>query len=269
MSVNKSFIILKGGIGNTRFYKRIGTTKNFAGNKGGPTKLEFQTLPSLSRMRQNASEAGVCFEASSILASFLYPKPFKKPQGQSRTDFMKILKSTFPDDTINPPGTRSLTFGQNPLLMVEGFKNKHFSENLFGNVCSAQYSVIWNTLPGTCGVNFPNGIYEGDWIKFPKSATHFRIFVRGMRIFDYIYNPTVQKYLTLGNVILDSAVSVINPIYPPSVGPFTVAYTDGVSMTSDEGMFMVMGVIFYQFINGIYNPLWGVTGDVVLNMGTP
>ena len=264
MATNKSQFLYSGKIGNTRGYGRIRTDKKFIGLPGGPTLLEFQTRPSLLRMRQNASESGACFMAAEQLNRLLFYQYFSKSCNATKGQIVNTLKALIQTDTVNPVGQRSIQFDGSAAEYMQAFNQKCYSYANFNSVLNIPYTIDFNLVFKSFGITFSTPINQANFNVIPKGATAYKIAIRVSLFPNLVYSPTVQKYLWASDINYFTAQSGFIDMNIVQSTPFNLVLTLVDPIPSNYGVFLTGYFAFYQKISGHYNLLHQLFPAVIL-----
>jgi len=230
MARQVGIIKLKGGIGDISFYK----TKDghLARTKGGVDGKRIANDPAFQRTRENGSEFGKAAKGSKLLRTAL--RLLLRNASDSRVsnrltkEVLKIVKT----DGTNERGLRIISQGDLTLL-------KKFEFNLAGKLASllfAPYIPSIDRASGEVSMTIPDFTPE-ESIVAPNGTTHFKIVVGGAEVdFD------------AETFIYDSDASAVLPWNAATVAALVL--TAGLTANSTNPIFQVIGVEFYQEVNG-------------------
>ncbi|MBO9681061.1 MAG: hypothetical protein J7502_00070 [Flavisolibacter sp.] len=235
MAKQKGIIKLEGTIGDITFFKS--KDGYVAKEKSGPTAEQIATDPAFQRTRENGKEFGRAGKAGKVLRnavrSLIQNAADSKAVSRLTKEMMKVVKA----DTTNTRGLRNVIDGETELL--EGFD---FNINAkLGTTLYAPYSVVMDRVTGTITLNFPS-FKPADMIAAPAGATHFKIVSAGSEI-DF------EK----GENVTDVRESAILPWDGSATAVMNVAHT--VTANSTHPLFLVLGIQFFQEVNGEHYPL--------------
>src|SRR5689334_8977668 len=235
MAKQKGMFPLQGTIGNISFYKSGDTYR--ARTKGGPSAEQIATHPTFERTRENISEFGRGSRASKLLRSAFRPLlpsiPDERMVSRLNGQMIYVLKA----DTKNIRGMRTVSDGNAALLNGFEFNEKgKLSTSFF-----AQYISDINRATGELKVIIPAFIPQV-LIDAPHGATHFKLisggaevdFAKGWHSADLHFSPEL-----------------------PLINERTAEYlfNNIVSANSSHPLFLVLGIEFFQELNGTLYPL--------------
>ena len=235
MARQKGIIKLKGTMGDITFYK---TRDGYlAREKGGIDKNRIANDPAFQRTRENGLEFGRAGKAGKLLRMALRPllinaSDFRMPSRLTK-EMVKVVQA----DLVSDRGLRNVIDGETELLIG-------FEFNLNGKLDSSFFA------PYTGGIDRATGNITFDvepfvpvnMISAPSGTTHFKL-VSGGVVVDF-ENGTYELSTSETDVLpwdatTTNAVSQINAVTPNSTSP----------------LFLVVGIEYYQDINGQMYPL--------------
>lgn len=236
MASQEGIFPLKGTIGNVTFVKTKGG-KFLAQRKTSIDKTRVMTDPAFQRTRENLAEFGRAGKAGALLRSALTVllKNVKTSRLTSRmmSELMKVVKA----DAVNPRGKRKVLDAETEML--EGFEFNSGSK--LSKVLAINFSSSINRVTGLMEVVIPSFI-PGNILTAPEGSTHFKLVSAGTEI-DFengIFNT-------------DESSSGILPWDSNATAPLTLA--TNVPANSTHPLFLLLGVQFYQEVNGTQYPL--------------
>jgi hypothetical protein len=235
MAKQSGIILLEGALDNISFVK---TQDGFiAKKKTVIPKDKIQTDPSFQRTRENMSEFGAATKAGKVVrdafTSILKNTKDNRVVSRLAKDMHTILKG----DTGNVRGQRKVSAGS--LDLLKGFD---FNTNAkLSSTLHAAYTPNIDRAAGNLKVFIPS-FAPADMIVAPQGTTHFKI-VSGGAEFDFDnlrYTVDVQE----------------SGILPWDNNPTAlINLTNSVTANSRLPLMLVLGVQFYQQVNGIAYPL--------------
>jgi hypothetical protein len=235
MAQQKGIIPLKGTIGNITFYK---SKDGFmAREKGGLDASRIANDPAFQRTRENGAEFGRAGKAGKVvrtsLRSLLQNISDSRMIARLTKEMMRVVKA----DTTNPRGARNVVDGD--LLLVQGFEFNANSK--LGTTLYAPYSYTINRVTGELSVNLA-AFVPANMITAPSGATHFKITTAGAEV-DFVNESYVAEIHATAELPWDTtATAAINLV-------------KNVTANSTKPLFLVLGIEFYQAVNGIMYPL--------------
>ncbi|MFY7965642.1 MAG: hypothetical protein ACOVO1_12150, partial [Chitinophagaceae bacterium] len=148
-------------------------------------------------------------------------------------EMMKVIKA----DATSTRGMRNVIDGEAELL--EGFD---FNSNAsLGNTLFVPYTATINRATGIVSIVIDNFIASRD-IAAPEGTTHFKIVSAGSEI-DF-ENETFNT---------DNNASIVLPLNNNAIASLTLSHD--VTANSTHPLFLVLGIQFYQQVNGVDYPL--------------
>jgi len=243
MAKQKSIIKLDGTIGDITFYR----TKDgyMAREKGGVSGERIMNDPAFQRTRENGAEFGRAGKAGKTLRnsiqSLLKTTADSRMVGRLTKEMLRAIRK----DTVNSRGLRTVTDGDVELL-------QNFEFNINGKLSTTlltPFSTTLDRVAGEANIDIPPFVPINS-INAPTGSTHYQIVSAGAEV-DFENENSVSVYSETSILPIDStmssAVQLQNSLTAGSVLP----------------MFLVMGIVFYQEVNGeqyilkngAYNPL--------------
>lgn len=235
MARQTGVITLKGTIGSISFYKtRDG---HLAREKGGVEASRIASDPAFQRTRENGAEFGRAGKASKLLRNAirvqLQTAKDRRVTSRLTTEMVRVLQM----DTVSERGMRNVIDGD--LGLLEGFE---FNANApLSSTIYTPYVATIDRVTGNLSVSLDPYI-PAQAIAAPTGTTHFKIISAGTEV-DFA-NETF---------IVDSQASAILPWDNTATAALTLA--NAVTANSTQALFLVLGIQFYQQVNGIDYPL--------------
>jgi hypothetical protein len=235
MARQTGIITLKGTVGGISFYKsRDG---HMAREKGGVDGNRIKNDAAFQRTRENGAEFGRAGKASKLfrtaIRTILQNAKDRRVTSRLTTEMVKVIQM----DTTNPRGLRNVIDGEAALL-------KDFEFNINSSLAStifAPYTATIDRVTGELTVGLQPFI-PANVIAAPNGATHFKIVSSGAALdfeneaFDVDVKETAQLPWDT------NATAVINLV-------------NAVPANSTRPLFLLLGILFYQEVNGTMYPL--------------
>lgn len=243
MARQSGLIKLNGTLGGITFYKT--QDGHLAREKGGVEASRIATDPNFQRTRENGAEFGAAGKAGKLLRTslrtILQNSADNRMVGRLTSEMVKVIQA----DLTNPRGQRNVIDGEAELL--EGFEFN--IKGKLGNALYAPYTATINRTAGTLEVALASFV-PYTMIAAPSGTTHFKIETAGAEV-DF-ENETF---------VVDENASAI--VAWDTVATTAITLTNTVTANSTKPLFLVLGVEFYQEVNGqmyplkngVYNPL--------------
>ena len=235
MAKQTGIIKLKGTIGGISFYKT--SDGHLAREKGGVDASRIANDPAFQRTRENGSEFGRAGKGGKLLRNairiLLQNAKDKRVVSRLTTDLLKIVKT----DTINARGLRTLEDGK--LRLLKGFE---FNTN--GKLGATLFSAFTNAFDRVAGdatvsiAPFAPSIR----IAAPAGTTHFKM-VMGAAELDFAKEISV----------FESDETAVLPYDNDPTAAIDLTAT--VTANSTQPVVQVLGIEFYQEVNGVMYPL--------------
>jgi hypothetical protein len=235
MAKQSSIIKLEGTIGGISFYKS--QDGYLAREKGGVPADRIATDPAFQRTRENGAEFGAAGVGGKLLRAALRPLMINAKDSRVTSRLTKAMVKVVQGDTTNRRGERTVTAGD--FSFLEGFE---FNEN--GKLGATLYAPFTTTITrgsGELEVVVP-AFVPSNLIAAPSGATHFKIVSGGVEVnftdLTFVQDMQSSASLPLTNTPT-SLTTLTNTVTPNSTSP----------------LFLVLGIEFYQEVNGVQYPL--------------
>lgn len=235
MAQQKGIIKLDGTIGGITFYKS--KDGYLAREKGGVSADRIANDPNFQRTRENGAEFGRAGKAGKVLRTsfraLLQNASDSRMVSRLTTQMVKVIQA----DLTNPRGLRNVIDGEAELL--QGFE---FNINgKLGTTLYAPFTTAIDRPTGTLTVDIPAFI-PSNMVAVPGGTTHFKIASAGAEI-DFeseVFTVTSSETAILPwDAIATTAINLANSVAAASTKP----------------LFLVLGIEFYQEVNGQMYPL--------------
>ena len=235
MARQKGIIKLEGKLGDLSFYKS--QDGHLARTKGGVDGTRIANDPAFIRTRENGAEFGRAGKGGKLLRkalrTLLQNGSDNRVTSRLTKEMVKIVKS---DDT-NARGERVITAGD--ILQLNGFD---FNKN--GVLSSVMFGVFTPSIDrpgGTLEVSIPEFV-PAIAIDAPGGTTHVKFVAGGSEIdFD-------------GEVFVTDSDETAEIPWNNDTVP-TITLTTNVTAASTKPLFLVLGIQFFQEVNGDFYPL--------------
>jgi hypothetical protein len=235
MAKQTGIIKLKGTIGGISFYKT--SDGHLAREKGGVDKKRIQNDPAFQRTRENGSEFGRAGKGGKVLRNairvLLQNAKDKRVVSRLTKDLVAITKT----DSINERGERTLQDGN--LSLLESFE---FNLNgKLGATLFATYTKAFDRVSGDATIDIA-AFSPTIRIAAPTGTTHFKV-VMGVTELDFENEVSV----------FENDETAVLPYSGADTVP--IALTAGITANSVLPIVQVLGIEFYQEVNGQMYPL--------------
>ena len=243
MAQQKGIIRIEGTLGGMTFYKS--QDGYLVREKGGVSADKIANDPNFQRTRENGAEFGRAGKAGKLLRTALRAQlqnaSDSRVVSRLTTEFLKVIQA----DATNTRGMRNVIDGEAELL--EGFEFNNSGK--LGSTLYAPFTTTIDRPSGALTVDVPSYV-PLNMIATPGGATHYKIVSAGVEI-DFeneTYTVDVNESAVLAwNATATAALSLANAVTAASTHP----------------LFLVLGIEFYQEVNGqmyslkngAYNPL--------------
>ena len=235
MARQTGVVTLKGTIGGISFYKSV--DGHMARQKGGVDGSRIRTDAAFQRTRENGAEFGRAGKASKLLRSgirsILQNGKDRRVVSRLTTAMVKVIQA----DATSARGERNVLDGEVELL--QGFD---FNRNApLGTTLFAPFTATINRVAGTTDITIA-GFIPANEINAPSGTTHLSIVSAGVEV-DFEGETFVQQSADSGIIPWDNNAST------------GVTMTHNLTPNSTHPIFLLLGVQFYQDVNGIKYPL--------------
>lgn len=235
MARQKGIIKLDGTIGDITFYKS--KDGYLAREKGGIPADRIANDPAFQRTRENGAEFGRAGKAGKVLRNairaLLQNASDSRMVSRLTTEMVKVIQ----EDVTNTRGLRNVIDGEAELLA--GFE---FNINgKLGTTLYAPFTATIDRAAGTLVVSIP-AFVPLNMVAAPGGTTHFKIVSAGAEI-DF-ENETF---------IVDSQATAILPWDANATA--VINLSNAVTANSTHPLFLMLGIEFYQQVNGQMYPL--------------
>ncbi|MET3730557.1 hypothetical protein [Moheibacter stercoris] len=235
MARQRGIIKIKGTIGDITFYKS--KDGYMVREKGGVEANRIATDPAFQRTRENGAEFGRAGKAGKTIRTALRPILLRASDGRMVGRLTQQLIKVLQTDPTSVRGERAVHLGDSSIL-------KGFEFNIQGKLSTtffAPYVTAIDRVVGELKVDI-DPFVPTDMIMSPEGATHYRILSGGTEV-DF---PN-ETY------VVSTAETAILPID----GTLTTAVNQTHSLTPNSTlpMYLVMGIEFFQEVNGTMYPL--------------
>lgn len=232
MARQKGLIKLKGTMGDITFYR---TRDGYmAREKGGITAERLRNDPAFQRTRENMAEFGRAGKAGKTLRGAIQSLLSKASDPRVVSRLTKEMMKVIQTDAINPRGSRSVTDGDLELLTG-------FDFNISGKLDTAlllSYEPTLDRVAGEAKIALPAYV-PTESIAAPAGSTHYQIYSGGMAL---NFNGIKNKSTTSETSILPIDTVMTAPLELENTFPANSVYP----------LFLVLGIAFYQEVNGEY-----------------
>lgn len=226
----------EGTIDEIIFYKRNG--KYYARKKGAPSREKLKKGKEFENSRRVSAEFGHASKFAAKLSrscvGLLNPGRHDGLHGKLTSILNRVIQS----DTVSEYGHRRLRFGN--LELMKGFDFEATSlKSLIANMPTVDHQGQ------VVRINFSR---IGDVKKkaIPDGATHYRVDLLWCRLDEVTEKVGYQEYQ--GNIIELNASLDLNGVVEMDLGN---------ALQSEEVLFVVMGIVFLQEVNGKMDELAG------------
>jgi len=235
MAEQKGIIKLRGTIGDITFYK----TKDghLAREKGGIDAKRIASDPAFQRTRENGSEFGRAGKAGKVLRASIRPLLLNTADNRMVSRLTQHMIKVIQADVTSIRGMRNVIDGEAELLIG-------FEFNINATLGSSMYAPYTGTIDRATGeitVSIASFI-PANMIAAPSGTTHFKIISAGTEI-DFEAESFIESH------------SETVPLPWNTEPTVAITHTNMVTPNSTKPLFLVLGMEFYQEVNGKMYPL--------------
>jgi hypothetical protein len=235
MARQKGIIKLKGTIGDITFYKS--KDGYMARERGGIDGQRIASDPKFQRTRENGAEFGRAGKSGKVLRTALQLLLRYSPDSRMVSRLTKRMITVLQTDTVSARGSRTVDLGDAGLLEGFEFNIQGALSTSFFAAFESELNRVTGALTISIAPFVPNVM-----IKAPQGATHFKLVSAGVSA---NFEGAVTNTMTSSSVILpwDETPTVL------------IEHTNTVTADTTDSLFLVLGLEFYQEINGDMYPL--------------
>lgn len=230
MAQQKGIIKLDGTIGGITFYKS--QDGYLAREKGGVSGDRIANDPAFQRTRENGEEFGRAGKAGKLLRTafraLLQNTADSRMVSRMTADFMKVIQA----DATNDRGLRNVIDGEAELL--EGFEFN--IKGKLGTSIYAPFTASINRTTGALEVTMPSYV-PVNMVAAPGGSTHYKLISAGAEV-DFEAETFVSDTSESAVLAWDAAATT------------ALTLTNNVTAASTKPLFLVLGIEFYQQVNG-------------------
>lgn len=235
MAKQKGIIKIEGTIGGITFVK---TQDGYlAKEKTSMSGNRIATDAAFQRTRENAAEFGRAGKAGKVLRTairtLLQNAKDKRVVSRLTKEMMKVIKA----DATSNRGLRNVVDGEAELL--QGFD---FNSNaVLSTTLYAKYTGAIDRVTGLLDVNIPAFVPAND-VVVPDGATHYKIVSAGAEV-DFENGTYTEAHSETAILPWDA-----NPVA-------AITLSNAVTANSTHPLFLLLGIQFFQQVNGKNYPL--------------
>ena len=245
MAEQKGVMKFAGKIGGLSFYNSVYGYQ--VRQKGGASAERIKTGSEFARTRENMTEFGRAGQGSKLLRNAFKSLLTLCADRQVHSRLTKALMKTIKADAIRGRGERHVAHGGATLL--EGFEFNIASP--LHSVFHGKFETSINRVKGTMQVNIAACVPVKD-LTPPPGATHCR-FVMGAGEVDFERAVMAAAFAQSADLLVSDAANI------------PVALETAVTTGSGHPLFLVLGVVFGQHVNGeVYDLTAGDSNALML-----
>jgi hypothetical protein len=235
MAKQNGLVKLLGTIGDMTYYKsRDGY---MAKEKTIISADRIASDPKFARTRENMAEFGNACTSGKTLRHAFNTVLKNAKDGRVVSRLSKAMTQVIKSDTVNARGSR--TAGTGDLLLLKGFEFN--AGAVLGSTVFAPYTVAVNRATGNVSISLPTFVPLSAII-VPQGATHFEL-LAGAAAIDF----AAQTF--------QSASTQSAPIAWDANATAQITLSLTLPAGSTMPVFVVLGIQFYQQVNGSQYPL--------------
>lgn len=238
-----------------RAYKIKGIDHTIIAKKGGPSADRIKNDESYEELRNNQKEFGIASMMAKALRGSLSEGMSEICEtyvsGRLTAQFRNLAKQE-----EGQTGTRPL-FPSKHGHMLNGFEFNTAAP--YNDIFGAKYFVKSGSRRGQVILHFPAFVPDKTFKK-PNTATNFKISARLVAISDYSYDTSEKRYHPLDQNChgkFGSYHSNMLPLLKIPTEPMTamVSIEDVKHLSNHTGLFLVMAISFYHYVDGHFKHL--------------
>jgi hypothetical protein len=235
MAKQKGIIKIEGTLGDITFVK---TQDGYiAKEKTSISASRIANDKAFQRTRENAAEFGRAGKAGKVLRTairiLLQNAKDNRMVSRLTKEMMKVVKA----DATSTRGLRNVVDGEAELLQGFNFNiNAILSATLY-----AKYTAAIDRVAGSLVIDIPAFIPTNELV-VPDGVTHYQIVSAGAEI-DFESGTHIESSAATGILPCDTNLSV------------PVTLTNPVTPNSTHPLFLLLGIQFFQQVNGTNYPL--------------
>jgi len=237
MAKQKGIIPLQGAIGDVNFFK---SKDGFmAGRKGGVSGDRIATEAKFQRTRENNAEFGRAATYGKLIRNAFQSLLLNAKDSRSTARLGGEMRKVIKADLVNERGMRNIIDGEAELL-------QDFDFNVNGQLASnfkAQFTATISRVTGVLEVSIPSFIPKNQLIA-PGGTTHYVIHCGGSAI-NFEQNEFETQINSSAQLPFDNAATA------------AMVLTNQVTANSPYPLFLVLGIEYFQQVNGVMYPLKG------------
>lgn len=231
MAKQKGILKIKGTLGDITFYKTA-SDGYLVRERGGIDANRIASDPAFQRTRENNSEFGRAGKAGKLLRNALQGLLINAADGRMVSRLTQQMMRVIKADTTSERGLRNVIDGECELLTNFEFNIR----GKLGTTLFAPFTTEIDRVSGELTVSIPSFI-PLNMIAAPTGSTHFRIVSGGAEI---DFTSETYTVTTSETAILpwdSAATTALNQV-------------NQVTANSTVPLFLVVGIQFYQEVNG-------------------
>ncbi|GAA3940975.1 hypothetical protein GO495_09480 [Chitinophaga oryziterrae] len=226
---------IKGTIGDLTFYKSQDGL--MVKQKSEVSADRIATDPAYARTRENGREFGRAGKTGKVIRAAFSSLLSQVADNRVVSRLLQAIMVAQKSDTTSVRGERSIITGDATLLERFDFNIK----SPLGAVLLAQFSAAVNRVTGAMTITIP-AFVPVKTIKAPDGATHFKVLGAAAAI-DFVD----ETFVTASSASASIAYGL------QEEGEVTL--TQNLPANSEDHLFLVLGIEFYQQFNGSLYPL--------------
>lgn len=231
MAQQKGIIKLKGTIGGITFYK-TSMDGHLAREKGGIEASRIASDPAFQRTRENNSEFGRAGRAGKTLRTSIRGLLLNAADGRMVGRLTQRMMRVIQADATSERGQRNVIDGESELLAGFEFNIR----GKLGTSLFAPYTASIDRVSGELSVDIPSFV-PANMISAPAGTTHYKIISAGAEV-DFeneeFVSANSETAILPWDAVATAAVNQVNAVTAASTHP----------------LFLVLGIEFYQEVNG-------------------
>jgi hypothetical protein len=230
MAKQRGIIKLKGTIGDITFYKT--QDGHVARERGGIEASRIATDPVFQRTRENGAEFGRAGKSGKLLRTAIRPLLLNASDSRMVSRLTREMVRVLQADATNERGLRNVVDGELGFLTGFDFNIR----GKLGTTLYTPFTVSSDRATGALAVDLPSFV-PINMIAAPSGTTHFKIVSAGAEVDFGAQNFVVATSETAILPWDSTSTAAINQVNTVTAG-------------STNPLFLVLGIEFYQQVNG-------------------
>jgi hypothetical protein len=233
MPKQKSVLKLEGSIGDITFYK---SKDGYLAREKSDIGSKVKSDPAFQRTRENGAEFGRAGKAGKLVRDAFRPLLQSSSDSRMTSRLTKEMMKALKADSTSARGERNVLDGD--LGLVQGFEFNLYSS--LSSTCFVPFTTSIDRPSGQLGVNLP-AFDPLSGIAAPAGATHFKLVTAAAAI-DFAQGAYEVAFAEMVAAPVNGPIAALN-------------LQNNLAANSSHPLFLLLGIEFYQEVNGNLYPL--------------